>query len=360
MLARRCLLRLPTSSRGVWHRSATEQSPPLKGWQEDAIQACTDAINGGLSRIGVQLMPGESNQILSPVLMDRIPPSPKNLGATRLLFVGLSPNRAEGYAVHMQRYGPAHWHIEVDRNEATAASQADVLLTTYKDMEQARVIKRYDQSKLKAIILDQAHRPKPAFYDSLRRSLESRPNVPQPVVIGMFKSFEDELSSFFQSIVFRRDVLNTFQENWECSARFLAVPAPLGLRNINMAQTTHASNAMSRDEVVESTVHALRDMAATRKTTLVYCVDLRHARKLGTAFQEAGIVARVLGFPGTIGERMAYQATLCKSYYPSTPMQPMTIEQLHSGRESSLYSSYTLAISSTYLPLTASYWCRRP
>ncbi|KAJ7141344.1 hypothetical protein C8R44DRAFT_866975 [Mycena epipterygia] len=293
MLARWCLRTLPVSARRYTSlRKVDASDEPLKGWQEDAIQACTNAIDCGLTKIALHI----SGTTTISALMNRIPPPPQNDEATRLVVVAISEKRTEKMAEKMLRKFP-HWSIDVhNKRKIKPMSKADVFLTTYRNLPKARAANAFDESNLKAIILVDAHHAQHVFYETLAAT----PCF--PIVIGT--SSLDDFNAlgekhmrgkqgqipFYEEVVYRRSFLDELQDDWECDARFLAVTAPIPKANT-------LSHSMSQRIIIQQTVHAWLENAATRKSTLIYCVDDMHALTLANAFQEAEIDARRVSQP---------------------------------------------------------------
>ncbi|KAJ7121255.1 hypothetical protein C8R43DRAFT_75458 [Mycena crocata] len=265
----------------------------LERWQKEAIQACIKSIQAGRTRIGMYI-PGRRNTICA--LLGSLPSS--NPGVTQVLVVVPSVKRAQRVSAELNRQYP-HWRIEVDaKGGKSVASNADVFLTCLPNMAKERRVKTYIHPKLKAIILSEAHRLKPSFFELIASA-----NAPQPPIVIGTSSIEDSNAlrrlDFFEDIVSQRNFLDSLQETWECGARFSAVSLPLVLQKLKTIRGTDlqveaVSSIMSRPPFIRATVQAWLDTAATRRSTLVFCADDNHAQKLRDAFQEVGVDARLV------------------------------------------------------------------
>ncbi|KAJ7497734.1 hypothetical protein FB451DRAFT_242005 [Mycena latifolia] len=320
MLARLCRRVPPVRGRFLWRRTVATGKSPLKGWQEDAIKAGLNAIQGGLTKIGLHMCGREKSGTLM-TLMDRIPPP--NTRATKILLVAVSEKRGQKLEGVFSRQKALRGHI------AIPASGPDVIVKTYAKIMKSG-LKYWDKSLFKAIVLVEAPRARPEFYDILASHSDSEKDVSQvpttpyfPIIVGS-SSDEDVLAlhrtHFFEDVVYQRRTLDFMQEKWHCGARFLAAPSPIQLSKLKITskgsfQKPSALKAMSQGPVVQSTIQAWLDNAATRKSTLVYCVNDAHAEIIVDAFQKANIDARrvsqfSLEAQPSSGPRLAYKEAI--------------------------------------------------
>ncbi|GJJ13898.1 hypothetical protein Clacol_008155 [Clathrus columnatus] len=108
------------------------------------------------------------------------------------------------------------------------------------------------------------------------------------------------LGSVFEKIVYHRDFLQMIKEQWLCDVRFTSVRAKIDLSEVVVNTRTGDFNATSLAHVVNTetinklVVRAWLDRAASRKSTLVFCVNLAHVRDLTQEFRSIGIDARYL------------------------------------------------------------------
>ncbi|KAJ7693435.1 hypothetical protein B0H17DRAFT_502059 [Mycena rosella] len=315
MLARCCQRRLPVGRRSLWGESPKTANLTLKDWQEDAIQTCTSAIQGGRTRIGMHIC-GPDRATTVAVLMDRIPPP--NPDATRLMIVAVSEQRTVKISGHLSRQREdavaEQLGVKVKRKSQKGtqptAPDPDVSLLTYnailkraRCLTKTNFVSNYDE--FKAIVLFDAPRGSGEFYDFLASRLGTKTSYFPPVVGTC--SAEDfnalQHTGFFPEVTYRHTLLDHLQETGECPARFLAVPAPLTLNAMRVVKEksrfikAELSKKMSHPDILQLTIQAWLDNAAARKSTVVYCVDDRHGGKLVEAFQKVDIdVERVSPF----------------------------------------------------------------
>jgi len=112
-------------------------------------------------------------------------------------------------------------------------------------------------------------------------------------------------------MVYHRDFLEMIKEQWLCNVRFTTVRADIDLSEVTVNSGTGDFNPTSLAHVINtSTVNKLvvqtwLDKAATRKSTLIFCVNLDHVNQLTAAFRYAGIDARYVYGGTPAAERAA-------------------------------------------------------
>ncbi|KAJ6477399.1 hypothetical protein C8R47DRAFT_1140379 [Mycena vitilis] len=304
--------RLSLSALG--RRFVHERAPPAdRGWQQDAVQACMNAIQTGRTKLGIQVTEGARSMVAGLAASLH-----QNPDATRhqILVVCHTPQNGKKF-FHKIVAEQRHLRAEVDDKKLTALSHADVFLTTYKivlrdtvksgsgmSAEKKPFQQRFDKSALKAVILTDAEEFKPPSYNAFLTRFQTdapedaSPPSQQPIIIGM--SSNDDLNvlrglEWVEEVAYRRSYLDVVQKTWLPNALFSAVPAPLGLRKVSIKmqlffQVHVLSKVMRQRQVLLATVQAWLDRAATRKSTVVYCVDEDHAMKLAQMFAEVAKV----------------------------------------------------------------------
>jgi ATP-dependent helicase IRC3 len=93
----------------------------LRPYQEQALQACTDALAEGKSRIGVSLPTGSGKTTVFLSLLDRISPPPHKPKATRALVIVNAIELARQAADQATRLFP-NWSVEIDQGQKYKAS----------------------------------------------------------------------------------------------------------------------------------------------------------------------------------------------------------------------------------------------
>ncbi|KAF8199870.1 hypothetical protein K438DRAFT_1966227 [Mycena galopus ATCC 62051] len=318
--------RLPVGARRQRFLHTVEKiaKPPthLKAWQEDAIQACLNAVHAGRTKIGVQM--ARDHRTTLAALMECML---QNLNAKQILVVAASGQ--ERMADKIWQYHP-HMTAEIYHKQVRTISNADVFFTSYNNIvrDEKRAAKnirdkekgvkisatkkmeifvpRYDKSAVKVVILNDADEfkgiPFDEFLPLLRGPRDADELPPLPIIIAT--STNDSVNAlrrleFIEDVVYHRTFLEELKETWESKALFYAIPSQLGLRKVKLKAGTQfstggISKVMRQPFVLKQLIQEWQERASTRKSTLVYCVDDIHTKRLIGAFREIGVEARDL------------------------------------------------------------------
>ncbi|KAJ7761106.1 hypothetical protein B0H16DRAFT_1531867 [Mycena metata] len=329
-------LRLLGGRRFIWQ--VLSPSPELsKPWQNEAIQACADAIDSGCTQVGLHVYGDTYFPSLLLNLLDRIiqQPSPESSPAQpdmrprtpQVLVLAARMDRAIEIASTIG-FNRRRWHIERDTALQKRPSQATVLVSTYPlavqdDYQHQRLLKRIDLSTLAAIVLtdteifqeepwvvDPPDLPQTpvVYFNDFRGRFLARPRwfAPfkqhSPLVIATTTKGVADLNLLRRlgvEVVYQRTLLDSLAEEWECKPRFVAIPvhssqsSPSPESTSDSDSTESFSKAICSPEILRATVKAWQDHAAEiRKSTLVYCVDDAHASELEKVFRASDIDAR--------------------------------------------------------------------
>jgi len=106
--------------------SSETPSVTLRPYQEACLQACIDALDSGISRIGVSLPTGSGKTTVFVSLLARIHPPRSNPRAQRSLIIVNSIELAIQAATQTKALFP-HWSVEIEQGaKHNASGSADV------------------------------------------------------------------------------------------------------------------------------------------------------------------------------------------------------------------------------------------
>ncbi|KAI0695173.1 P-loop containing nucleoside triphosphate hydrolase protein [Cytidiella melzeri] len=308
----------------------------LRPYQESCLEACTDALKSGVSRIGVSLPTGSGKTTVFITLLSLVQPPPRHPNAKRSLVIVNSVELANQTADQTKRLFP-EWTVEIEQGSQRASGLADLTVATYQTLLQPSRLTKFDPGALKAIIVDEAHHAAAPSYRHILSRFHSSiagpdkelapPVLPHTIpIFGFSATFSRHdglaLGSVFERIVYHRDFLEMIKDQWLCNVRFTSIRANIDLSNVTVNSRTGDFNATSIAQVVNTAsinklvVQTWLDRAVKRRSTLIFCVNVAHVRDLTTTFREAGVDARYLHAGTLAGERKALIADFKAGVFP--------------------------------------------
>ncbi|KAJ7103579.1 P-loop containing nucleoside triphosphate hydrolase protein [Mycena belliarum] len=319
-------------------RFSTLSDVILRPYQEQCLLACTEALDSGATRLGVSLPTGSGKTTVFVSLLSRIAAPASNPHASRSLIVVNSIELARQSAEQVGRLFP-HWTVEIEQGvKHKASGLADVTVATYQTLRQAERVKKFDPAYLKAIVIDEAHHAAAPSYRRLLANFDTEIKHPdanfQPPalahkipILGFSATFSRHdglaLGAVFDRIVYHRDFLEMIKEQWLCDVRFTTVHANINLKNVTVSSHNGDFNPTSLAQVVNTetvnhmVVKAWLDKAgSTRKSTLVFCVNVAHVEALTQTFRGFGVDARYVYSGTPMNERQALIASFKAGQFP--------------------------------------------
>ncbi|KAG6842252.1 hypothetical protein C0991_000222 [Blastosporella zonata] len=319
--------------------SSSHRPPPLilRPYQEHCLDACLDALAAGATRIGVSLPTGSGKTTVFISLLSRIFPPASNPAARRSIIIVNSIELARQSAEQVALLFPS-WSVQIEQGaKHNATGDADVTVATYQTLLIAKRLGKFDPRQLKAIIIDEAHHAAAPSYRRLLSHFDPDIKNPDPAfkpptlshripVIGFSATFSRHdglaLGSVFDRIVYHRDFLEMIKEEWLCDVRFTSVRANINLKDVTINSRSGDFNPSSLAQVVNSqninelVVKTWIDRASTRKSTLVFCVNIAHVAALTQTFRKHGIDARYVYAGTPVAERKALIASFKAGLFP--------------------------------------------
>ncbi|KAJ7596983.1 P-loop containing nucleoside triphosphate hydrolase protein [Mycena floridula] len=309
----------------------------LRPYQEQCLIACQEALARGISRIGVSLPTGSGKTTVFISLLSRIASPPESPLARKSIIIVNTIELARQSAEQVTRLFP-EWSVEIEQGvKYKATGLADVTVATYQTLLQPSRIAKFDPKDLKAIIVDEAHHAAAPSYRRLLSHFDSGvanpdedwvpPIIPHKIpIIGFSATFSRHdglaLGSVFEEIVYHQNFLEMIKAQWLCDVRFTSVHANLDLTDVTINSRTGDFNPTSLSQVINTdTINTLvvqtwLDRASTRKSTLVFCVNIAHVEALTQTFRSYGIDARYLYSKTPVAERKTLVSSFRAGEFP--------------------------------------------
>ncbi|KAL4069656.1 DEAD-box family helicase [Scleroderma yunnanense] len=313
-------------------RNAATSPIVLRPYQEACIQACQTALAAGTQRIGVSMPTGAGKTTVFITLLSRLSPPAQSPLASKSLIIVNSIELARQAAAQAAALRP-DWHIEIEQGiKHRASGLADIggrTVATFQTLLQPRRLDKFRLETLKAIIIDEAHHAAAPSYRRILSHFDPAIKNPDPTwsapipphsipIIGFSATFSRHdglaLGSVFQEIVYHRDFLQMIKEQWLCDVRFTTIRANINLQNVIVNTKSGDFNATSLAHVINTdtvnnlVVKSWLDRAVDRKSTLVFCINRAHVRRLTQVFRDFGVDARYLHAATPASERQSLVA----------------------------------------------------
>ncbi|GAA96215.1 hypothetical protein E5Q_02879 [Mixia osmundae IAM 14324] len=322
--------------------SPEQSSVRLRPYQKDCIDSCLAALRRGVTRIGVSSPTGSGKTTIFTQLIKQLPE--RTTQSKRVIVLVHSIELARQAARHITSAWP-DLIVEIEQGAKHKASgQADVTVCMVQTLGRpgSERLLKYDPLDYKAIIVDEAHHAAAGSYRRILSHFNSRvvpeasPDVIEDSIattvaadvplIGFSATFSRHdgigLGKVFDEIVYHKDFLEMMDEKYLSHVRFTTVKADFDFSKIKISKANGDFSSTSLASIVNTptvnnlVVRAWLDRASTRKSTLVFAVNVAHVVALTNAFRAIGVEARYI-FAGTpLGERQTLLSDFRAGVFP--------------------------------------------
>lgn len=206
-------------------------------------------------------------------------------------------------ARHCERAYPGK-SIEIEMGATHASGAADITIASIRSLDSGDRIEKYDPHRFKLVLVDEAHHiVAPGYLRALEHFGLDVPRESGPALVGVSATFSRfdglRLGAVIDHIVYHKDYVDMIGEKWLSDVMFTTVRSQANLSKVKAGkdgdfQLGQLSHAVNTDESNEITVTAWLSEAGTRKSTLVFCVDLNHVSSLTSRFRKHGIDAQYI------------------------------------------------------------------
>lgn len=183
-----------------------------------------------------------------------------------------------------------------------ASGAADITVASLQSLISGDRLEKYNPDDFKLVLVDEAHHAvAPGYLKTLAHFGLDTTKPESPALVGVSATFSRfdglKLGAVFDRIVYHKDMVDMIADNWLAGLIFSTVKSHVDLRGVKSNaqgdfQVTALSQAVNTQPTNEITVQAWLAKAKERKSTLVFCVDIKHLMGLTTTFRNYGIDAR--------------------------------------------------------------------
>jgi ATP-dependent helicase IRC3 len=188
--------------------------------------------------------------------------------------------------------------------ETHASGFADITVASVRSMDSGDRISKYIPNRFKLVLVDEAHHiVAPGYMRTLEHFGLDSLRQTGPALVGVSATFSRfdglRLGAAIDHIVYHKDYVDMIGEKWLSDVVFTTVKSKANLSRVKSGrdgdfQVGQLSRAVNNDETNEITVKAWLAEAGNRKSTLVFCVDLKHVSSLTSMFRKHGIDAQYI------------------------------------------------------------------
>ena len=266
----------------------------LRPYQSEALTAVRSAYKAGKRRVIVSLPTGTGKTVVFAHF-------PKVLQMKKRLLV--LAHREELLLQARDKFQSIDPELKAEIEQAAfrATADAKVVIASVPTLARnAARLSRLQPDEFSIIVVDEAHH---AVAPSYRRIFDHfglfEPRGPR-YLIGFTatprRGDKQGLGEVFEEVCYAREMREMIRDRYLCSITGWRVDTDLSLDNVKVrgrhgdfveSQLAHVVNTPSRNNLL---VKAYRDFASRRRT-IVFCVDVNHAKDVHHAFTEAGIAA---------------------------------------------------------------------
>ncbi|KAJ5918645.1 ATP-dependent helicase IRC3 [Penicillium verhagenii] len=283
-----------------YHIAGEVSSIVLRDYQEESIQSVLKYLGEGHRRLGISLATGAGKTVIFTQLIDRVPPH--DAKATKTMIIVHRRELVEQAAKHCRLAYPEKF-VEIEMGQNKATGHGDIIIASVQTLSRGR-INKFDPSAFKLVLVDEAHHIVARSYREVLGYFglnEPTPNT--PVLVGVSATFARfdglKLGAAIDHIVYHKDYVDMIEDNWLANAVFTTVKSEANLSTVKkdkfgdfaLGSLSQAVNTASTNNI---TVRTWMANSQGRKSTLVFCVDVEHARQLTATFREHGVDARYI------------------------------------------------------------------
>ncbi len=185
-----------------------------------------------------------------------------------------------------------------------ASGAADITVASVRSLVSGDRLSKYNPDRFKLLLVDEAHHiVAPGYLQVLEHFGLEKKRETGPALVGVSATFSRfdglRLGTAIDHIVYHKDYVDMIGEKWLSDVMFTTVKSKADLSKVRSGkdgdfQTGQLSAAVNTEITNDITVKAWMEEAASRRSTLVFCVDINHVVTLTAMFRKYGIDAQYI------------------------------------------------------------------
>ncbi|KAJ9608093.1 putative ATP-dependent helicase IRC3 [Cladophialophora chaetospira] len=257
------------------------------------------SIAGDRRQFDITRDPGKT--VIFTRLIDRVEPPTKD--APQTLILAHRRELVEQAARHCESAYPDK-SIDIEMGDIHASGAADITVASVRSLVSGERLTKYNPARFKLVLVDEAHHiVAPGYLQVLEHfGLEEKRDT-GPALVGVSATFSRfdglRLGAAIDHIVYHKDYVDMIGEKWLSDVMFTTVKSKADLSKVRSGkdgdfQTGQLAAAVNTEITNDITVKAWMEEANTRKSTLVFCVDINHVVTLTAMFRRYGVDAQYI------------------------------------------------------------------
>lgn len=187
---------------------------------------------------------------------------------------------------------------------SVASGKGDIIIASIRSLTSKDRIEKFNPNLFKLVLVDEAHHiVAPSYRIALAHLGLDEPSQDSPALVGVSATLSRfdglKLGAAIDHIVYHKDYIDMIEDKWLSNAVFTTVKSQANLSKVKkdrsgdfaLGELSAAVNTQMTNDV---TVRAWLAHARDRKSTLVFCVDINHAKELTQTFRNSGVDARYI------------------------------------------------------------------
>lgn len=276
---------------------ASGAPPPLRHYQEECIDACLQALETGKRRIAVSLATGGGKTVIFANLLSQIKAVKTG---NRVLILTHRKELATQAQAQIGRFNP-DLKVEIEMGTSVASEDADVVVAGVQSLQGTR-LENLDPLAFKAVIIDEAHHAASNSYLKILKHFKATRAKSNVAIIGftatLYRADTKTLTKAFDHVVYDLTFTDMISDGWLSSVRFSTVTSIADLAEVEVGasgdfKTSSLSKIINTKPMNNLVFKTWRSMTRQNgyKSTIVFCVDVKHVEDMVALFRSQGINA---------------------------------------------------------------------
>lgn len=271
----------------------------LRPYQNATLDATENNLMLGVHRQLAVLATGTGKTVIFSNLFKKL-----NLrkGTHQILVLAHRDELIQQAADKMKFWNP-DLKVEIEMAEQYASPDADVIIASVATLGRggSTRIDRFDWKKITVIVCDEAHHSVATTYMNIFQKAGILDGATDKLLLGVTatpnRGDGQALAKLYDKIIFTYTMRQAIEDGWLCDMRGIRLNTHNRLDGIklvggdfNQGDLAKEVNNPTRNKQI---VKAWRDNAIGRQS-VVFCVDIQHAKDLAETFRAAGVSAQAV------------------------------------------------------------------